>query len=377
MDSPDLNGYSPPESDSRPTEDASSDGASGRPAFAWSGPISLDNVGRVGDDASMPELVPRPAVPIAEVFADPSCIDDLVRVHQPYWPVQRYVSNRAEYAALSGASGGAPSKTAMPIAPVFRGDWAFGGEILDGIEPLLGHEPFVEAARTLFDAEIVRPHSVYANLTWQLPYPQGRGHVDIPGFRGFDRTTVPVAFLTVMGLSGLFESERVKVATAVAWFYRGSDGGFEYWPEGPTAPSVVHEGNIDNTAIMGDNDFMWHRVRPLGAVADGLATLTLDSELRSDDGERWTITDPAGDIASFGRESLRVSVSWKADVFTSDADRRRRDDHTDDLVADEVLRRISADLAERGIDPTIPTDDPFRDPDFMERIQGAYMRYPA
>lgn len=331
----------------------------------------------------MAELLPRPAVPIVDVFDDPSCIDDLVRAHQPYWPVQRYVSNRAEYAALSGVSDGGASDAEMPIAPVFRGDWAFGGEVLDGVEPLLTHQPFIEAARTLFDAEIVRPHSVYVNLTWQLPFPQGRGHVDIPGFRGFDRTTVPVAFLTVMGLSGLFEAERVKVATAVAWFYRGSDGGFEYWPDGPSAPSVVHEGDIHNTAIMGDNDFMWHRVRPLGKVSDGLATLTLDSELAldsescSDDVERWTITDPAEDIATFGRDSLRVSVSWKADVFTSEADRRRHDDHTDDLTPDEVLRRISVDLAERGIDPTIPDEDPFRAPDLLERMRGAYMRYPA
>ncbi len=284
------------------------------------------------------------------------------------------MTNRAEYATLSG---GSKVTGEMPVASVFRRDWAFGGEVLDGVEPLLTHEPFVEAARTLFDAEIVRPHTVYANLTWQLPFPQGRGHVDIPGFRGFDRTTIPVAFLTVMGLSGLFEQERVKVATAVAWFYKGSDGGFEYWPDGPAEPSVIHEGDIHNTAIMGDNDFMWHRVRPLGSVDDGMATLTLDSELRTDDGQRWTITDPAGDIALFGRDELRISVSWKADVFTSDADRRRHDEHEDDLTGDEVLRRISADLAERGVDPTIPEDDPFRDPDLMARLQAAYMHYPA
>ena len=71
-----------------------------------------------------------------------------------------------------------------------------------------------------------------------------------------------------------------------------------------------------------------------------------------------------------------MSVSWKATVFTSDEDRRIHDDHLDDLDADEVLRRISADLSERGIDPTIPAEDPFRSPALQERLQAAYMHYP-
>ena len=57
-----------------------------------------------------------------------------------------------------------------------------------------------------------------------------------------------------MGHSGLFEEERIDIATAVAWFYEGSDGGFTCWPDGPDAPPVVHEGDIHNTAIMGN----WH-----------------------------------------------------------------------------------------------------------------------
>ena len=70
-----------------------------------------------------------------------------------------------------------------------------------------------------------------------------------------------------MGHSRLFEKERVEIATAVAWFYRGKDGGFTYWPDGPDRPPRVHEGDLFNTAIMGDNDRMYHRVRPVGARA--------------------------------------------------------------------------------------------------------------
>ena len=35
-----------------------------------------------------------------------------------------------------------------------------------------------------------------------------------------------------MGVSRLFEAERIHIVTAVAWFYRGEAGGFRYWPEG-------------------------------------------------------------------------------------------------------------------------------------------------
>ena len=325
----------------------------------------------------MADQLPRPPVPIDVVLEDPGLVDRLVDAHAPYWPVQRYMANRAEYATLSGGSTGGDPAGEMPVAPVFRGDWAFGGDVSDGVDELLHHPAFVDGARQLFGAEIVRPHTVYVNLTWQLPFAQGRGHVDIPAFRGFDRSTVPVTFLTIMGQTGLFEAERVKVATAVSWFYRGADGGFEYWPDGPDGASVVHEGAIHNTGIVGDNDFMWHRVRPVGRPEDGMATLSLDSELHRAGESTWEIRDGDQVLASFDDSWLRVGLSWKGDVFHSERDRARHDDHDDDLTEAEVLRRLEADLAARGLDSSIPSDDPIRDPRFIERLADAYMRYPV
>jgi hypothetical protein len=217
--------------------------------------------------------LPRTPVVLTEAVDDPAMIRHLIDAHQPYWPVQRYFANSAEYAALSGQS--EPSQ--MIIAPVFRGNWASDGNVLDGVRPILDSERFTDAARQLFNAEIVRPFTVYVNLTWQLPFPQGAGHTDVPAFRGVDRTAYPITFLTIMGLSGLFEAERVNVATAVAWFYGGTDGGFQYWPQGVGGESILHEGAIDNTAIVADNDFMWHRVRPTGKPADGMVTLSKDA----------------------------------------------------------------------------------------------------
>ena len=325
---------------------------------------------------SNPPPLPRPPILLDPAVGDPDAIRRLVEARAPYWPVQRYFANGAEYAALSGEPGSAP----MIVAPVFRGNWALGGAPVAGagdaeVAALLGHPAFVEAARRLFDAELVRPQTVYINLTWQLPFAQGAGHTDIPAFRGFDRSRYPVTLLSIMGLSGLFEDVRLKIATAVAWFYRGADGGFEYWPEGPDRPSLVHEGAIDNTAVVGDNDFMWHRVRPTGRPSDGMLSLGLDDELVRD-GAGWAIRSGADALARFGSEALRVSLSWKALVFDSDADRRRVDEHRDDIDLAEVLRRFRVDLEARGVAAEWGPD-PVRDPAVIRLLRDHYVRYPG
>jgi hypothetical protein len=316
--------------------------------------------------------LPRTPVFLDEAVEDSDLVRALIDQHQPYWPVQRYFANSAEYAALSGQA----EPAQMIIAPVFRGNWATDGDPLDGVRPILDSERFAAAARQVFDAQLVRPTTVYVNLTWQLPFPQGAGHTDVPAFRGLDRTHYPITFLTIMGLSGLFEDVRVKVATAVAWFYRGHDGGFEYWPHGSTQSSIVHEGAIENTAIVADNDFMWHRVRPTGRPEDGMLTLTRDAELVRHDEGHWAIVDQGDERAVFATDQLRVSLSWKALVFHDDADRRRYDDHTDDIGLDEVIARFAEDFASRDESFAIPAD-PLTDPDFLRTLHAAYVHYPS
>jgi len=315
--------------------------------------------------------LPRPPVKLERAFDDPAAVWRLIETHAPYWPVQRYFANSAEYAALAGRG----AVETMVVAPVFRGNWATEGVAPPDMAGLFHHARFVAAARQLFDAEIVLPQNVYVNLTWQLPFAQGMGHTDVPAFRGFDRSRYPITFLTIMGLSGLFEDVRVRIATAVAWLYTGSDGGFEYWPDGPDRPPRVHEGAIDNTAIVGDNDFMWHRVRPTGRPEDGMVQLTLDSELAPADGQ-WAIVEDGRRLARFARQRMRVSVSWKAIVFDSDRDRDRYDSHLDDIDLDAVLGRFRRDLEQRGVALELP-DDPLRDPGFIRLLQDTYVRTPS
>lgn len=312
----------------------------------------------------------RPPIFIDRLLDDPPRLRALVEQHAPYLPVQRYFANDAEYRMSSGG------QQAMIVAPNFRGDWAYDVPLVAGADWLLEHPVLREAAGELFDTAHVRPQIVYVNLTWQLPFHQGAGHTDVPAFRGVDRTRFPIWFLGVMGHSGLFEAERINIATAVAWFYEGEDGGFEYWPEGPEAPSRIHEGRIFNTAVMGDNDRMYHRVRPVGRREDGLLPgMTLDTRLEHAGGDDWRILEAGEERARFAWDRLRISVSWKAQVFRDAAEQRSVEEHREDLSLETTLARIHADLEARG-EGYRPSGDPLADPAFVELLSRVYVRSP-
>jgi hypothetical protein len=308
-------------------------------------------------------------IQIDRLLDDPSVIRDLTERNAPYFPVQRYVHSDAEHRAIS-------AQGPMLVAPNFRGDWAYDRPLIEGAELFLNNRSLIEAAERLFDTDLVRPHQVYSNLTWQLPFPQGKGHTDVPAFRGVDRTRYPIWFLHVMGRSGLFEDERIRIATAVAWFYEGEDGGFEYWPDGPDRPPRTHQGEIFNTAIVGDNDRMFHRVMPVGRVEDGMINgMSLETRLEHVDGDRWSIVEK-DTLAAPTWPAIRISVSWKAMVFRDEAEQRMVDEHTCDITAEDALQRFYDDLDRRGIECERPAD-PLRDPAFVETLSTTYVRDPS
>jgi hypothetical protein len=121
---------------------------------------------------------------------------------------------------------------------------------------------------------------------------------------------------------------------------------------------------------------MWHRVRPTGRPEDGMLALTREAELVRRDNETWAIVDGGVERATFSADRLRVSLSWKALAFSDEADRRRHDEHTDDIDLDEVVRRFAADFAARGEPLDIPSE-PTTEPAFVRRLSDAYVRYPG
>ena len=285
-----------------------------------------------------------PPVAIDHVVDEPELIRDIARNNGPYFMPARY---------LIGGETAADARKRTPkivkdapaylIGPTWRGDWAFDGEVLvEQATPLLHHQGFIDAAKQMFDAEIVVPEQVYVNLSTPMGA-QPFSHVDIPEFIGVNRHNAPGWFLQAMGSSGLFEDVRISIATAVAWFHQGERGFFRYWPEGREKDSVRHE-RMWNTAVVGDNDFMHHLVERNGPKgASPPEGMSINTELNHD-GIAWKVLEQGEVLASYSDIDVRLSLSWKAKVYS---DRQTYEDSKDGIgkigIA-EVIDRFNHEL---------------------------------
>ena len=312
---------------------------------------------------------PNAPIVIDRVLPNPAVVREMLIRGAPYWTVQRYVKNLSEMASLSDAAKRGRKDRPMFIAPWFRGNWAYGEPLIEGVEAFLEHEAFRSAARQMFDGALVVPQIVYVNLNPPIARVDP-GHVDIPAFRGIDRTRYPVWLLATMLKSGLFNRWYVPSVTAVSWYYEGVGGGFTYWPDGlDRAP--VNRPCISNSAVVGDNDYMFHRVEAVGPDERTLPKgLTLDSHLCWA-GDAWEVLERREIRARYRFEDVRVSVSWKAQIFADARERSVYENHEDDLTIDHVVAALVADLDARGI-PVEPTSDPLHDRQFIESLNEAY-----
>jgi hypothetical protein len=317
-------------------------------------------------------MIPVP-VRLQPAFADPEAVVALIRGSGPYWPLARYAQSAEERAASGGGSGGGSF-----VPPWFRQDVALAGAArVDGAERLLHNPAFIEAARQVFVQDrIVRPTTVYVNLMTPCTYPF-IAHVDVPAFRGITRDRYPVWLLHQMKVSGLFEPWRIRLATAVSWFFDGPGGAFHYWPDGPEGSGVVIEPPFENVAVVADNERVYHGVGSL--VPPGRAELTdlsIDAEIRRSDGnDGWDVVDGGTPRAAYDDADVRVTVSWKAEVFRDDEEQRVVDEHLDDLTIDLVTSAFAEDLAQRAI-PVAAPDDPLHDPAWIEVLAATYVERP-
>ena len=322
---------------------------------------------------------PRSPIHIDPVLDDPALVYKLVREHAPYWPVYRYFADANELRA-TGAPVDDPSRP-MRVPPWFRGDWAHERALVPGIEPILDNAAFDRAARDLYalsDGAVIRQQLVYVNLTLPMPVVD-YGHTDVPAFRGINRREFPIWLLSVMGHSRLFESWRIRIATAVSWWFEGEGGEFTYWPDGPDSTPVALPPR-SNTAIVGENEIMFHRVERVGRAKadsrfDAFDELTIDAELVAD-GDEWLVLDGGRPIARVPVGEARISVSWKAEVFADEAEAEAVDQHSDDLEIGQVCAMLAADLRRRGVQIEI-ADDPLTDSIFIAALSDTYARSPT
>jgi len=228
----------------------------------------------------------------------------------------------------------------------FRETYAYGEEVFaPGIEPFLHHEGMIEGARALFGRPVVEPAIVFANLF--VPGQELATHTDVPEFRGAGRKHFPQWLLVVMHHSGLFESWRMPIATAVSWYHDAHGGAFAFYPDGAGAPPNVHEVAFD-TAVLTDTDSVFHGVDQVGEGALPAPALAPGMRLAHASGSRWCVVDGGDVVDEYDWAQMRFSVSWKAYCFEDEAERRVWADHRDDLAIDGVLDTLVGDLRERG-----------------------------
>jgi hypothetical protein len=96
--------------------------------------------------------------------------------------------------------------------------------------------------------------------------------------------------------------------------------------------------------------------------------------VRGTDG--WDVLDASGGvITSFADDEVRITVSWKADVFSDAEEARRTDAGEDALDLDTVIGIFQEDLHQRGSGIDRPAD-PVRDENWVALIAATYPEHP-
>jgi hypothetical protein len=235
--------------------------------------------------------------------------------------------------------------------------------LVDGAELILANERFIKAAKELFATDGVTPTTIVVNVNG--PMPSGAVHLDIPSFRGATRQRYPLPLLQAMGTSGLFEAWRVIEAGAVTWFYEGPGGTYDYWPDGLDGPMRQESPPFSNTALVADNDRIYHRIGRVGLPSDSPAVYPVTSCIVHDDADRWSIVDGDRELARYPDQQIRLSILWKAQVDPAGAN------DVPPLEPALVASMLSNDLGARGVDVSIPVS-PLDDHSWISLVHEVY-----
>jgi hypothetical protein len=118
-----------------------------------------------------------------------------------------------------------------------------------------------------------------------------------------------------------------------------------------------------NSAIMTDNDRMYHRIGRVGEPDAKPPRLTSAAEIRPVGRGDWEIVEKGETRATYPSNAIRFSLLWKA-IRASEA-------HSEVLNLDKVMGIFIADLRRRGIDFRIPAD-PLSDDEWMSLLDRIY-----
>jgi len=188
--------------------------------------------------------------------------------------------------------------------------------------------------------------------------------MDNPSFYGATREDYPLPCLRVMGRSGLFEPWRVVRASTISWFYEGSGGSFDYWPEGLDGPMRSEYPPFGNVALCADTDRMYHRIGPIGDPAAASLRRSAAAQIQSDGDGNWSILENGEVRATYPSRAIRFSILWKAAI-------EERASNADKPTLDRIMSIFSADLRHRRVEFQVPSD-PLADTAWLLLLQRIY-----
>ena len=289
------------------------------------------------------------------VFDDPGLIRRLVKCNGPYRTMASYLPDSAVRGRRAMAGEG--------VLPHFRATWAAGGRpLVDGAEVILRNPRLLHAAAQLLDADVI-PGTVAVNVN--APMPAGAIHVDVPSFRGAGRDRYPMQLLQAMAASGLFEDWRVAEAGAVFWSYQGRGGGYDYWPGGLDGPMRSEHPPFVNSALVADNNRMYHRIGRVGDPAAAPPALSAAALIGRHDDD-WIIAGTGTSPVRYDDRDIRISILWKAQVRPA-----TENCALPPLTPELITEMISADLIRRGVQTSARVPS-LSDQGWLDLVHSAY-----
>ena len=239
------------------------------------------------------------------------------------------------------------------------------------------HSGFMDLARDYWGAQYAKPTHALFNLCG--PHHSGlSAHLDAVTFRGVRIENSPVWLQNVMGKSGLFTEYLVKMGQVITWWYRGPEGTFTYWADGPLQPPSRLEHPLWNKGVVVQNEMMFHRGDPVGAWDSApIRNMKHLSEMGYDaDADAWNIYTDSEAVHTYRPEDMRLLVHWNAEVYADMTEVRKVMDHTDDITIEEAIGRLIADMRSKGTKVTEPSD-PLHDTDFIRSVVETYTIAPT
>jgi len=332
---------------------------------------------------------------LAEHFrpvAAPQLIDDaysadqharllrVVRENGP-WPLIMAENFKTPEEVMATLSGAIPAGVKLTwdmiggLNPVFRGYLGRGGVCLfPELEDCYYNSRFLELVRNYWGCQYAEPETFLFNIQGPTPI-GGPPHLDGTVFRGMTMEDTPLWLLLTMAKSRLFDRWRSKKGQVIAWYYKGKvGGGFNCWPNGPTAEPMQINAPMWGKAVVVENEMMFHHGQATGPVdMRKPAGLDITSTFGADP------QDPTGwQIETFGKvnqkvpaQEMRFLVHWGARLFKNMADLKRTYEHTDDISAETAIGMLIEDMKKRGVAFEVPTD-PLHDNGFVGLLSQAY-----